>query len=251
MAQKKSVFILVTALIMMAFVTVGCERSYAPIEEGQATPTLDGEFPEPLPSDMEGLLETGAQTAAAIAATELEAQVESSAEETAVPEEDDVDVEITPDAGEASSTESPTDPTATPAVAANTLPVIATTAVAPPTSVVGRPPSYTLQKGEFPYCIARRFNIDPGELLALNNLTIAQAQNLQPGLTLSIPQSGAVFPPPRARNTHPASYTVPQNTTVYGVACYFGDVDPAKIMSKNTNVTDPNNIVAGTVLQIP
>jgi LysM repeat protein len=84
--------------------------------------------------------------------------------------------------------------------------------------------------------------------MALNNLSSAQAQSLQPGLTLSIPQSGT-FPGDRALHAHPVSYTVPSNTNVYGVACFFGDVDPATIISAN-NIADPNNIPAGTVLQI-
>jgi len=232
-AQKKSGIILITALIMMALITIGCERSYAPLDESLATPTIEGEsaFPEALPSDMEGVFAAGAQTSTALAAAG-----DAAASTTETPTGD---VELSPEA------ESPAGPTAT-----ATLPVIAATTAVPTTAIVGKPASYTLKKGEFPYCIARRFNIDPGELLALNNLSSAQAQSLQPGLTLSIPQSGSSFPSTRALNAHPVSYTVPQNTTVYGIACYFGDVDPAAIMSGNT-IVDPNNVTAGTILKIP
>ncbi|HJS20048.1 MAG TPA: LysM domain-containing protein, partial [Anaerolineales bacterium] len=39
------------------------------------------------------------------------------------------------------------------------------------TSVPGsRPGTYTLQAGEFVYCIARRFNVNPDETLSLNGL---------------------------------------------------------------------------------
>ena len=215
-----------------------CERSYAPIDESLATPIIGGDgFTTPLPSDnMDDLVQLGAQTAEAgnQTATALAAGVggdtpPGAEDPTAVPE----GVTVTPEA------ESPVDPTVTPTA----------TAIAPPTAIVGRPASYTLKKGEFPYCIARRYNIDPSELINLNNLSSAQAQNLQPGLTLSIPQSGAAFPSTRALNAHPVSYTVPSNTTVYGIACFFGDVDPAAIVTRN-NISDPNNVAAGTVLQI-
>lgn len=243
MAHKKSGIILITALIVMAFVSAGCERSYAPIDETQATPTTEGAFPEALPADMEGVFESGAQTATALA-NESAAPAADAA--TATPSGDNV--ELTPD-GEAS-------PTVDPALASptSTLPVLdATTApsATPSISSGSIPATYTLKKGEFPYCIARRFNIDPGELLNLNGISTAQAGVYQPGLSLSIPQSGAPFPSNRARNAHPITYIVPEATTVYGVACYFGDVDPSAILSANASITNADLIPAGTSLQIP
>ncbi|MBC8333745.1 MAG: LysM peptidoglycan-binding domain-containing protein [Anaerolineales bacterium] len=241
MPQKKSRIILLTAFIMIALVSVGCERSYAPIDESLATPTIEGNsgFPEALPADMDEFFESGALTVTALAMPSSSA-AEPTLDLTAAPE---ANVDLTPAAG--------LDPTETPdpATATGTLPVISTTDL-PPTSIVGRPASYSLKKGEFPYCIARRFNIDPGVLLTLNNISAVNAQNYQPGVTLSIPQSGAAFPPPRALHAHPVTYVVPQTTTVYGVACYFGDIDPSAIMTANT-IPDPDNITAGTTLQIP
>jgi len=35
----------------------------------------------------------------------------------------------------------------------------------------GRRTSYMLHAGEYPYCIARRFDVDPDQLLAINHLT--------------------------------------------------------------------------------
>ncbi len=237
-SQKKTKLILVIAIIIIALASTGCERTYEEAtDENLATPEMAGDgFTTPLPAveGMEDLLELGAQTAAAEAAAGLGGD--------------------TPP-GVATSTAQPvaagsTETLSAPVAASVTPPVLATTAVAPPTAVVGKPSSYTLKQGEFPYCIARRFNVDPKELLNLNGITSALAQTYQPGLTLSIPQSSGVFPPPRARHAHPISYTVPQNTTVYGVACFFGDIDPATITSANT-IPDPNNIAANTVLQIP
>ena len=118
-------------------------------------------------------------------------------------------------------------PTATPQV------VIATTAVptnVPPvaTSTLALPPAsssntgavnsgtYTLQTGEFPFCIARRYNVDPGEMLALSGLS--DGVLYAPGTLLRIPQNGNPFPGSRVLHNHPDTYTVDlSNETIYGV----------------------------------
>lgn len=110
-----------------------------------------------------------------------------------------------------------------------------------------RPAYYTLQSGEFPYCVARRFDVDPKELLALNNLNSGLIY--APGLVLTIPQSGHPFPALRTLNPHPTTYTVPAQMTVYKVACYFGDVDPMAIMHAN-GLTSPI-LTMGMTLHIP
>jgi LysM repeat protein len=119
-----------------------------------------------------------------------------------------------------------------------------------PTGTFVRPTSYTLQKGEFPYCIARRYNVHPQDLLALNGLTSAAGQIYHQGLVLQIPQTGRPFPTTRALRTHPTTYTVPDSqTTVYKVACYFGDVDPQAVMQQNGLTS--TLLTANQVLQIP
>lgn len=110
------------------------------------------------------------------------------------------------------------------------------------------PGVYVLQAGEYPWCIARRFNVDPKELLRVNNLSSGLLY--KPGLSLTIPQNTGGFPAPRALNPHPATYTVSQsNTNVYAVACHFGNVDPVAIMQAN-GLTSPL-LTFGTVLTIP
>src|SRR5512140_1493083 len=52
------------------------------------------------------------------------------------------------------------------------------------------PSTYTLQKGEWPYCIARRYNLNPDDLLTINHLTVSQSSMLMPGLVLTLPQTG-------------------------------------------------------------
>jgi LysM repeat protein len=112
----------------------------------------------------------------------------------------------------------------------------------------GRPSSYTLQEGEFPYCIARRFNVNPDELLTLNG--ISRGTLVAPGTTLHIPQTGNPFPATRALHSHPASYTVRSGDTIYTVACYFGDVDPMAIAVSN-NLGSPYTLTAGATISIP
>ncbi len=149
-------------------------------------------------------------------------------------------------------TETPNSLTQVPPTGAVTTPG-ATTPQPPvivvPTLTPGHPSTYTLQKGEFPYCIARRFNVDPAALLAANGLTVNSAQALQPGLQLTIP-SGSTFPGARALTAHPATYTVQVDDTIYKIACHFGDVDPTSIaLANNIALTTP--LTTGQVLNIP
>jgi len=124
-------------------------------------------------------------------------------------------------------------------------------ATAVPTTIVGRPATYTLQKFEFVYCIARRFNVDPDQLLTLSGLTRAQANYLTAGTVLTIPQSGS-FPGERALRPHPATYTVTGNddTNIHGVACKFGDVDPALIAQLN-GLPISATLTVGQAIKIP
>lgn len=115
-----------------------------------------------------------------------------------------------------------------------------------------RPTTYTLKPGEFPYCIARRYNVDPDELLRLSGLSSAQANSLSSGTVLTLPQSGT-FPGDRSWHDHPATFTVgvTYNTnTVYGVACYYGDIEPSTIASNN-NISVDATLTAGQTLNIP
>jgi LysM repeat protein len=116
----------------------------------------------------------------------------------------------------------------------------------PPPLVV--PATYTLQRGEFPFCIARRFNLDPGELLRINGLSSYSVYHA--GMVLRIPQSGQTFPGNRALQPHPTTYTVGGGETIHTIACAFGDVDPDAIAYVN-GLTPPYRLSPGQVLQIP
>lgn len=158
----------------------------------------------------------------------------------------DVLPDASPDAGNEGigggegETPTPTSPvaTATPTSVSSALPV----------DDLAIPASYTLQKGEFPFCIARRFNIDVDALLNANGL--AKNGVFNPGLTLTIPQSAVAFQGTRALLSHPAQYTAVAGDTYHRIACKYGDVWPEQIAQANgLDINDP--LSAGQTLQIP
>jgi LysM repeat protein len=104
-----------------------------------------------------------------------------------------------------------------------------------------------LHEGEFPYCIARRFDVNPDQLLSTNGLV--DGQTLYEGKVLQIPQSGS-FPGARALRSHPATYTASAGETIYAVACAFGDVRPEDIATKNGISVDAV-LTSGQQLSIP
>lgn len=151
--------------------------------------------------------------------------------------------EVTPQTG---ITAVPVTPTNNIVVA--TTQVVATPGGPSPTPGL-KPANYTLQAGEFPYCIARRFNVNPDELLSINGLT--NGQLYYPNLTLKIPQNSNPFPASRALQPHPATYTVASSDeTVYSVACKYGDVEPAAIASTNS-IAASAKLTIGQKLSIP
>ncbi len=109
------------------------------------------------------------------------------------------------------------------------------------------PATYTLHEGEFPYCLGRRFNRNPDDILALNGLKNSSVT--VPGETLTIPTSGT-FPGSRALLSHPTSYSVAGGDTIYSVACYYGDVDPMAIAAVN-GLSSPYTLNPGSMIQIP
>lgn len=241
MNKKQRGLLAVFILLISTMIISACTQSLS--SAPAATPTLlpEGLFVSPFPSvenPMAMIEEFAKQTAAAQTSA---AGGDPAAEGTLV----------TPDANESEtptpdlfSTPTNADPAANTQSATNTV-------IPAATSIPGvRPATYTLQKGEFPYCIARRFNVDPAALLSLSGLTSAQANSLVTGTVLTIPQSGA-FPGNRALAAHPATYTVLSgDETIYGVACKFGDVDPAAIAAEN-GIAVSAKLTAGQQLRIP
>ena len=146
--------------------------------------------------------------------------------------------------------------TPTPIIALNPTNTATQAVVVVPTSTTvptgSRPSSYVLKNGEFPYCIARRFNVDPDQLLSLSGLSSFQADSLSAGTVLTIPQSGS-FPGDRSWHDHPATFTVGSTydtRTVYGVACYYGDIEPS-VIAQNNGISVDATLTVGQTLNIP
>lgn len=117
--------------------------------------------------------------------------------------------------------------------------------------VGNRPQTYTLQSEEFPFCIARRYNLDPASLLAQNGLSSGTV--FYAGVVLNLSNVSSPFPDNRALRAHPTTYTVTGNadTTVYGVACKFGDLTPDAIVAANSGISLGSTFNVGQTLNIP
>jgi LysM repeat protein len=141
--------------------------------------------------------------------------------------------------------------TPTPVVSTSTQALVVGTqngSVATSGPVGTRPTEYTLHRGEFPYCIARRFDVDPEALLTLNGL--GNGNIVYPGRTLKIPQSGS-FPGQRALQAHSPTYVVKSSgETLYSIACLFGDVDPQAVAAANQISVDAT-LTVGQQLSMP
>jgi peptide/nickel transport system permease protein len=150
----------------------------------------------------------------------------------------------------------PTEPLSTqtaipsiPSTSTATQTIVAPESTRTPIPTDTRPMTYTLHPGEFPYCIARRFNVDPKELLTLNGLS--NGQTFLKGMVLQIPQTANPFPGERRLRDHPRSYTITtSNETTYTIACQFGDLDPVRIAEANHIAVD-SILLIGQQLNIP
>ncbi len=241
MANRKKSVILFCLFMLTAIMISACERPYSTVPVETPPAEVTSLFVSPFPtSDNPMAMVEELSTGTALAET----AVALTAGTPLVPA---AGTEITPGSdATATPTLEGSEPTATP-----TLGDLVPSATQPvPTVITSRPASYTLQKGEFPYCIARRFNVDPAELLSLNGLSSGEVY--YPNLTLKIPQSGKPFPGTRALRSHPDTYTVANaNMTVYGVACVYGDVDPAAIVQANTGLSLASALTVGQKINIP
>jgi len=225
--MNRKILFLLTLMLAVVVMLSACERS-AVAPESQATPTGSSNDGQPTVA----LADVYSTQTAAGTATSLSLTMQPDSAIT-------TPTGNTPTATQDGGTSLPTTETPVP-----------TTPGGVSTPTAGHPATYTLQNGEFPYCIARRFNLDPAELLALNGISVAEADSLQPGLVLNLPSTGNPFPGARALTPHPASYTVLSNDTIYRIACRYGDVDPIYLAAVN-GIASPYTLTVGTVLNIP
>ncbi len=139
--------------------------------------------------------------------------------------------------------------TNTPTVAPTNTPEPTPTNTAAPTTDPGPAPlTYTLHKGEWPYCLARRFDVNPDAIIDANGLD--DSSELSVGAVITIPTNQGSFGGQRALRSHPTTYTASGIDTFYSIACEFGDIYPESIAEANGKSVDyvPT---AGEVLQIP
>jgi len=245
MANRKMFVFLTSLLVLASIVLSACQMSYSTVvPEGSPTPISDDSlFVSPVATTDNAMnMVAEYATGSAIAGTSVALTQGTPLAPTEV-------MAVTPEGTEIT----PGSATETTPVATETQLMIDTATPAPTTGVTNRPTSYTLQTGEHPYCIARRYNVDPNELLSLSGLSRDQAYSLSAGTVLTIPQSGKPFPDQRALRPHPATFTVGSTsdaTTLYGVACYYGDVDPAAIANAN-GISLGTPLTSGQQLSIP
>lgn len=234
MKAQTKVVLLVAVVLLLAI--SACTRQATPKTTAE-NPTPTGEVEFPFTTPVEGAIsDFGTQTAIArtpqvVIATETPAaeQVEPGAEggqgeQPAAPSPDEAGGGIEEPAGPA--------------------------AEAVPTPALERPSTYTLQKGEWPICIARRFDLDIPTFFAANGLNM----NSKPaaGVTLQIPSSGTWNPVYGSRTlaAHPTDYTVQANESVYSIACKFGDVSPEAILAVN-GLSSASDVQPGMTIRIP
>jgi LysM repeat protein len=157
---------------------------------------------------------------------------------------------------EAGGTATPT-PTEAPAETEESLAPGTTPGTSVPTTTpLGQEIEYTVQPGDWIFKIARDFNVDPQEIIDLNNLT--NPGSLEVGTVLKIPVEGQATEPVAADTAVPGTGTPSSSTTVHVVkpgewiwqiARLYG-VDPQEIIDLN-NLTNPASISPGDELIIP
>ena len=248
MSNKQRGLLAIFILIVSSMLISACTQSLssAPV----ATPTLlpTGLFVSPFPSvenPMAMIEEFAKQTAAAQTSAAGGAPVGTPQAVSTIGTVITPEAGVTPTPGVSTSAPStPTNAVLTTPLAAGSTPVVANNTPLPPGT---RPQTYILNDGEWPYCIARRFDVDPDALLKASGLVSPDIY--YEGLKLTIPQSGA-FPGSRVLVTHPTTYTASAGETLYSIACKFGDVFPDAIASAN-GISVSAKLTTGQAIKIP
>lgn len=250
--SKKLALILI---VVLALTLSACTRAASSAPAATATPKAN--FPKPVATTGMNAIEiAGTQTAVATGGLPMPTSATTVAgtavSGTSAPAGNPT---FTPLAGLNQTSTAPTTqagastalPSPTPGIASTSI--AATPVVIATAGPITKPATYTLHQGEFPYCLARRFNVNPDTLLSLNGLSPNQSY-YTPGTVITIPQTSGPFPGTRALKSHPATYLVQSGDTVYSVACEFGDADPMAIVSAN-NLSGGYTLTAGSTIQVP
>lgn len=216
------------------------DASSAPVP----TPTIAGVV-QPSPDDVMSQLELFVTQTAIAGGLVTQPTVHQPTGDTSTDSAQDPGTEVTstPSSGEATAMPTLPQPSPTPLPTEEPLP----TAIPVPSATPGIPTTYTIHGGEHIYCISRRFNVNPADVMAINGLTSSIVFS---GMTLNIPQNGNPFPGDRSLIDHPTTYIVAAGDTIYSIACQFGDVDPYAIAYAN-GLSEPFALSVGQTLNIP
>jgi len=234
MARTKRGMLIASILVLASVLLSACNQPYSQAPAVTNTPiTQSNLFASAQPTDMGAVqaLATGSAIAAQMTTSPGVPVVVSTA--TLAPG-------VTPLAVTATSTPLVALP------ATSTLAVVAQTA-APAIPAGTRPTEYYLKEGEWPYCIARRFDVNPDTMLQASGLVSPDLYYA--GLKLVIPQSGS-FPGPRVLVSHPTTYIVSTGDTLDTIACNFGDLYPDTIAQAN-GLSANSTLTSGQTLKIP
>lgn len=237
MASMKRGAVIASMMMLIALIVSACKTPYSTPPAATSTINATSLFETPLGQTpditMSDIANFGTSTALALTGTPQAVATQT----LSVPGTQDLSVTVPPTA------------LVSPDPAFTATATLAVSGTLPTSAPVGsRPATYTLQRGEFPYCLARRFDVNPDAMLSLNGLSSGNIY--YPNLTLKIPQTGS-FPGTRALRNHPATYTVGASSeTIYSIACLFGDVDPAAIAQAN-NISPGAALTSGQQLSIP
>ena len=170
----KQIIQAVVAAMLIVITLSACVRPASTPPEGSADTTTTADFPVPGTADdvMSQLESLATQTAIAMQGGTPQVQPTAMVATQIAPTAAVIDV---------------TQPTALPA-----SPEPTQQQVVVPTATPGLPATWTLQTGEFPYCIARRYNVNPNEMLELSGLSAGSTYTA--GTVLKIPKTGNTFP---------------------------------------------------------
>jgi len=239
--MRKPEYLLLIGFLLMVLAASGCNRPIPGSRRASATS---------LPSTLEPLSLTRTSLSGQIMATLTAAGGSpvplSQFTPTAIMQ-DQTAVPTTAPATPQPTETTPPSPSATqPAITASAAPE---KPVSQSPRLIAAPPEfYQLRRGEFPWCLARRYNVNPRQLLRINGFYVGQI--FYPGQAVFFPENPKPFPGERMLRYHPAAYTVRRGDTIFSISCYFGDVDPITLAEFN-GLNPPYRLKAGQLLSIP
>lgn len=225
--------ILLVAVALLLLLSA-CNRSASKAPVASPTPPAEAPFPYTTPDAMSAIkTQTAVALLPAAEPSNTPQVVIATVEATAKPETSTAPEETNPPAAESNSSSDQND-------SGESFDI----------PEVTRPSTYTLQKGEWPLCIARRYDLDISSFLAANGMNMESRPGA--GVVLTIPGSGnwSSNYGSRSLKSHPTTYTVASGDSIYSIACRYGDVAPEQILAAN-GLSNAGDISSGMTLKIP